>query len=186
MDMATKTRRWTSADLESLPDDGNRYEVLDGELFVTPQAEYGHQYVAAAIARILFDYCHAHGIGEVVGPGAVVWAKNELQPDVQVIPGRHDPLRKTKWRDLPRPMLVVEVLSDSTRWRDVGKKRDAYLRLKIPTYWIVDLDERSVEVWSATSPEALLVTDVLRWRPVAGLPALEIQLASIFGSSPAA
>lgn len=186
MHMATKTRRWTSADLATLPDDGNRYEVLDGELFVTPQAEYGHQYVAAAIARALFDYCHVHGIGEVVGPGAVVWAKNELQPDVQVIPGRHDPRRKTKWRDLPRPMLVVEVLSDSTRWRDFGKKRAAYLQLEIPTYWIVDVDEGSVEIWDANSPESKVVTDVLSWRPVADLPALEIQLASIFGSSPAA
>ena len=182
MHMATKTRRWTSADLESLPDDGNRYEVLDGELFVTPQAEYGHQYVAAALARALFDYCHVHGFGEVVGPGAVVWAKNELQPDVQVIPGRHDPRRKTKWRDLPRPLLVVEILSDSTRWRDLGKKRAAYLRLKIPAYWIVDVDEARVEVWEASSPESSVVTDILRWSPNPDVPPFEIALASIFGT----
>ena len=50
MHMATKTRRWTRADLASLPDDGNRYEVLDGELFVTPQAAYRHQRIAFRLA----------------------------------------------------------------------------------------------------------------------------------------
>jgi Uma2 family endonuclease len=181
--MATKTRRWTSADLALLPDDGNRYEVLDGELFVTPQAAYGHQHVAFAIARALFEYCQPRGIGEVVGPGAVVWAKNELQPDVQVIPGRHAPGLKTKWRDLPRPILVVEVLSDSTRLRDHGKKRSAYTRLKIPTYWTVDIDERSVDVWTDAGAEPTVVTDVLRWAPRPDLPPLEIRLADIFGDA---
>jgi Uma2 family endonuclease len=180
MHMATRTRRWKRADLARMPDDGNRYEVLNGELFVTPQAAYGHQYVAFAIARKLFDYCHAHGIGEVVGPGAVVWEENELQPDVQVIPGRHEPRRDTKWEELPAPLLVVEVLSDSTRRRDLGKKREAYLRLKIPTYWIVDCEAQSVLVWSTASREPVVVTDVLRWTPSAELPPLEIPLKTIF------
>lgn len=181
MHMATKIRRWTAADLESLPDDGNRYEVLDGELFVTPQAAYGHQRVALEIALALHGYCRTHALGEVVGPGAVVWAKNELQPDVEVIPGHHDPRLNQSWKDLPHPILVVEVLSDSTHRRDRGKKRMAYARLRIPTYWTVDLDERSVEVWSAGSPEPVVVTDVVRWAPVAKLPPLEIALDSIFG-----
>jgi Uma2 family endonuclease len=181
MHMVTKTLRWTSADLGRLPDDGNRYEVLDGELFVTPQAAYVHQRVAFAIARLLFEYCRTHGIGEVVGPGAVVWGKNELQPDVVVIPGLHPPRRGTSWKNLPLPILVVEVLSDSTHWRDRGKKYDAYLGLKIPTYWIVDIDAHSVEVCGAASPEPTAVTDVLRWRPKDGVPALEIPLSEIFG-----
>ena len=183
MHMATRTRRWTRADLARLPDDGNRYEVLNGELFVTPQAAYGHQYVAFAIARKLFDYCHAHRIGEVVGPGAVVWEENELQPDVQVIPGRHEPRRDTKWEDLPRAILVVEVLSDSTRRRDFGKKRDAYRDLLIPVYWIVDLEKRLVVVWNDRSPEPEFVTDVLRWTPVADVPPLEIVVADFFDTA---
>jgi Uma2 family endonuclease len=181
MHMATKTRPWTSADLERLPDDGNRYEVLDGELFVTPQAAYGHQHVAFAIARMLFDHCRAHGIGEVVGPGAVVWEKNELQPDVVVIPGLHPPRRGTSWKNLPLPILVAEVVSDSTQWRDRGRKRDAYLRLKIPTYWIIDTDARSVEVCSPASRATTVVTDVLQWKPPGDAPILELPLASIFG-----
>ena len=179
--MATKVRRWTSADLESLPDDGNRYEVLDGELFVTPQAAYDHQRVAMRIAIALHPYCRQHGVGDIVGPGAVVWAKNELQPDVEVIPIHERPRPKAKWRELPRPILVVEVLSDSTRGRDHGKKRRAYARLRIPTYWTVDIDEQSIEIWSADASESLTVIDVLKWAPLANVPPLEIPLDSIFG-----
>src|SRR5450755_3169587 len=136
--MATKTRRWTSADLVDLPDDGNRYEVLDGELFVTPQAAHDHQVVAFAFARKLADFCDAHGIAYIAAPGAVMWDDNELQPDIQVIPGKFVLRSGAKWKDLPLPLLVVEVLSPSTWQRDLKKKREAYLRIEIPTYWTVD------------------------------------------------
>jgi Uma2 family endonuclease len=179
--MATKTRRWTSADLVDLPDDGNRYEVLDGELFVTPQAVPDHQIGAFALARKLADYCDAHGIGHIATPGAVIWTDNELQPDVQVIPGKLVLGGKTAWKDLPLPLLVVEVLSPSTWRRDRHKKRDAYMRLNIPTYWIVDIDEQSVTVWRTGSLEPETVTDVLQWSPKADVPPFELSLASIFG-----
>ncbi len=180
--MATKTRRWTRADLARMPDDGNRYEVLDGELFVTPQAAYGHQYVAFALMRPLFEYCRAHNIGEVVGPGAVVWDDNELQPDVQVIPGRHPFDRKTKWIDLPLPLLVIEVLSDSTERRDFGKKRDAYSRLAIPMYWIVDLDKRQISVWPKDAATPAAAAGAVVWTPSADVPPLKIDFVEIFGA----
>jgi Uma2 family endonuclease len=164
-----------------MPDDGNRYEVLDGELFVTPQAAYGHQYIAATIMRLLYDYCRTHNIGEVVGPGAVVWDDNELQPDVQVIPGRHPFDRKTKWIDLPVPLLVIEVLSESTERRDFGKKRDAYSRLGIPMYWIVDLDKRRIAVWPLDAASPSFASTSVAWTPRADLPPLELQLIDIFG-----
>jgi Uma2 family endonuclease len=113
MQTAIKTRPWTRADLARLPDDGNRYEVLDGELLVTPQASVSHQRIAIELSMALEQYCARHSIGFVVGPGAVPFGKNELQPDVQVIPGPPPPA-KTKWTALPLPLLVVEILSDST------------------------------------------------------------------------
>ena len=84
-------RPWTRADLARLPDDGNRYEVLDGQLLVTPQATYAHQRVAIELAMRLEIYARQHAVAHVVGPGAVPFRKNELQPDVQVIPGRMQP-----------------------------------------------------------------------------------------------
>ena len=184
MHMATRTHRWVRADLARLPDDGNRYEVLDGELFVTPQAAYAHQFIALELAVALRQYCLDHDIGRVVGPGAVVFERNELQPDVQVIPGRHDSMAKPEWKELPCPLLVVEVLSESTRQRDFGKKKAAYERLQIHTYWIVDPDNRRVIASSVRSAEPDIVADVLRWQPYSELPPLEIRLEAIFGKLP--
>ena len=178
MHMATTTRRWTRADLASLPDDGNRYEVLDGELLVTPQASYDHQRVAARLMLALGLYCERHGLGEVVGPGAVVFDANELQPDVQVVPGARV-TRGAHWKSLPVPSLAIEILSDSTSQRDLGKKRDAYRRIDIPAYWVVDPDQRHVLVWTRASEQPVTVTDLLRWKPSADVPPLEISLDSI-------
>ena len=182
MQMATRTPRtrpWTRADLARLPDDGNRYEVLDGALLVTPQAGHAHQLVAFRIAVALQAYCDRYGIAYVVGPGAVPHGKGELQPDVQVIPGT--PRVSADWAELPRPMLVVEVLSDSTRRRDFGVKRDAYLRWGIAEYWVVDPDEPCVHVSRADTNEPAAVRDVLRWQPVADVPPFELSLGAVFG-----
>ena len=178
MHMATRTRPWTRVDLARLPDDGNRYEVLDGELFVTPQAGVPHQYVATGLAVRLATYCERHALGVVVGPGSVPFGKNELQPDVQVVPVAPSHL-PDRWEALPLPTLVVEVLSDSTGRRDRGKKRDAYLRLGIPEYWIVDIGAQAVTVVRPGQPDER-VTGRLRWQPHAAMRALEIELAEIF------
>jgi Uma2 family endonuclease len=174
-----RTRAWTRSDLQRLPDDGNRYEVLDGVLLVTPQAAFEHQRVATRLLLILGAYCDTHAVGVVVGPGAVPHGRSELQPDVQVIPGT--PARRATWTSLPRPLLVVEVLSDSTSRRDLGIKRDAYLRWSIPEYWAVDIDERRVHVFRPELPEeGRVIDDVLTWKPVETAPALEVRLNDIF------
>ena len=180
MHMATKTRRWVRADLEQLPNDGNRYEVLDGELFVTPQAAFRHQRIARRLMVALQAYCDLHSIGEVVGPGTVVLGDSELQPDVQIVPGLLAE-GDYKWQELPLPSLVVEVLSDSSERRDLGKKREAYLRMNIPTYWVIDADQRRALVWTPASAEPITITDVIRWLPRASLPPLEISLETLVG-----
>ncbi|MFA6130508.1 MAG: Uma2 family endonuclease [Candidatus Omnitrophota bacterium] len=173
-----RTRAWTRADLARLPDDGNRYEVLDGALLVTPQAAFEHQAVAARLTVALASYCEALELGVVVAPGAIPHGKSELQPDVQVVPGR--PPRSAKWTSLPRPILVVEVLSDSTSRRDLGIKRDAYLRWEIPEYWAVDLDARCVHVFRAGSAEGEVVEGTLVWRPAPPNAPLELRVADLF------
>ena len=171
-------RPWTRADLARLPDDGNRYEVLDGALLVTPQASFAHQRVAFRLAVALEAYCQAHGLGIVVAPGAVPHGKSELQPDVQVIPGA--PPRDAEWTALPQPIVVVEVLSDSTARRDLGIKRDAYLRWGIPAYWAVDIAAQRVTVFDAGAPEGRAVGDALAWQPDASRPALQLPVAELF------
>jgi Uma2 family endonuclease len=177
MHMATKTRPWTRADLARLPDDGNRYEVLDGELLVTPQANPPHQWIATELASALRDYCTRHSLGVVVGQGAVVFGKNELQPDVEVIPCAPGELAR-RWDDVPTPILVVEILSEGSTRHDRVTKRDAYRDRGIPVYWIVDPEERTVRVVRPDRADEV-VADVLRWQPVSALEPLEIELSAI-------
>jgi len=174
----TRTRPWTRSDLQRIPDDGNRYEVLDGQLLVTPQAAFSHQEIATRLLVALRGYCAGHGLGVVVGPGAVPHGKSELQPDVQVIPG--SPRLSARWTQLPRPLLVVEVLSSSTRQRDLETKREAYLRWGIPEYWALDLEQRCAYVWRGEGSEPVRVSDALMWQPRADLPAFQLGLAVLF------
>src|SRR3954469_25951458 len=85
MHMATRTRRWTRVDLERMPDDGNRYEVVRGELFVTPAPSPRHQHVVHELAERLRRFVEAMGLGEVhQSPSAVVFEASEVQPDIIV------------------------------------------------------------------------------------------------------
>lgn len=178
MHMALKVHRWTRADLLSLPDDGNRYEVLDGRLFVTPLPSPAHQQIAVALMLRLEPYVARHGLGFVVGPGAVVFGEDEVEPDVVVFPGSR-PALKAKWDQLPCPSLVVEVLSMTTRRRDLNDKRKAYQRLRIEDYWIVDPFDRRALCWSPTDGDPRVVTDTLDWRPSALTEAFTIALEHI-------
>src|SRR5690242_13970272 len=123
---ARNAARWTREDLARLPNDGNRYEVLDGKLLVTPQASFPHQFAAMRLIRILGDYCERHGLGVAVGPAALILGKDELQPDVEVVPLSPDKVNR-KWIDVPIPILAIEILSAATRRRDLVDKRLAYL-----------------------------------------------------------
>ena len=171
--------RWTRAHLTRLPDDGNRYEVLNGELLVTPQAGPRHQWLGVELGATLMAYCNSHALGIVVGPGAVVFEKNELQPDVQVIPIARPIPVGTVWESLPLPILVVEILSPGSVRHDLHKKRSAYLGLGIPAYWAVDHEAKRVFVYEPGVDEPQLVTDTLHWQPRAGIPPLVIDLGAL-------
>ena len=127
---------YTVADLELMPDDGQRYEVIDGELFVSPAPATNHQAIVAALTAQLYQ---ARRPGLVVFPapyGVRVSVKTEVQPDVLV--ARRDDLTE---KFLPvAPLLAVEVLSPSTAPNDTLRKRDAYQRMGVPSYWIIDPD----------------------------------------------
>ena len=172
-----RIRPWTRADLARLPDDGNRYEVLDGQLLVTPQASHDHQRVALELAMLLGRYVRRHDVAYVVGPGAVPFKKNELQPDVQVIPG---PRRSATWDSVPAPILVVEVLSASTRHRDFGVKLDAYVgRVRVPAVWVVDHRKREVHV-IARGGEPRIERQTLEWLAPGAPEPLRIELPAFF------
>jgi Uma2 family endonuclease len=133
-----EVRRWTHRDLEDMPDDGNRYEIIDGELYVTPFPRTGHQRAVTQLVVLLSNHVRAEDCGEVFTSGLMVVLdeKSGVGPDVVF-------LSKSQVKALERtgfygpPEMVVEVLS-LHRNLDIQIKRAKYERAGIPYYWIVD------------------------------------------------
>lgn len=128
-------RPLTVDDLESLPDDGHRYELLDGTLLVTPGPAWEHQEIGFSLAIALRGACPEE-FTVLPAPFAVTFglADTELQPDVFV--ARYADMRH---KNLPAaPVLAVEVLSPSTTLVDRNLKKAAYERFGVESYWLVD------------------------------------------------
>lgn len=131
---ATNSGPMTVQDLEGMPDDGRRYELIDGVLIVTPAPGTRHQKIALRLGWLL-DIACPDEYEVLTAPYAVhVGVNVELQPDVLV--GR---LTDFTEKDLPHPpVLVVEVSSPSTTLIDRNVKKAAYERMGVPSYWIID------------------------------------------------
>lgn len=177
MVMPLPVPRLTIDMLDAFPDDGTRYELLEGMLLVTPAPSYAHQIVATRLATMLTNALS--GGAQVVAVGAIQRGKHtQLQPDVLVCPPEFRPT--LNWRDISGWWLAVEVLSPSSRLYDREVKRDAYLALGVEEYWIADPDDCSVEVWSRSHPETQRATDVLIWQPAALGRDVTIDLRQLF------
>src|SRR6266850_1076306 len=106
MAMAVSVPLYTVEDLENFPDDGNRYELLDGVLLVTPAPAAVHQLIAGRIQGALFVALQRTGLAHVVGPGAVVRRpRTQLEPDILVYPSRFSP--RTDWTKITEHWLAV-------------------------------------------------------------------------------
>lgn len=179
MPMALETPEWTVAQRDRLPDDGNRYEVVGGELFVTPMPSWRHQIIADELCDLLKPYVRRHQLGSafVLETDVIGSDKDVVVPDVVVYPFTRENLPE-RAIDAPRPILVAEIRSPATWRRDVGPKRDLYIALGVPEYWIVDPDERAVTVVRGGRADER-VTEVLRWHPAGATRALEIDLRTL-------
>jgi Uma2 family endonuclease len=145
--MAVSVPHYTVSDLDRFPDDGNRYELLDGVLLVTPAPNVAHQAIATRLAYALQN-AHAAGEATVFGPGVVTRPPGtQLEPDLLVVP-RVARLRQN-WSELKEHWLAVEIYSPSSRIYDRDFKRDAYLALGVREVWLVDAEERSVDITGA-------------------------------------
>lgn len=176
MHMALKARKWTRADLERLPDDGNKYEVIRGELFVTPPPAAGHESIVEALGRRIMPYVWAQGLGQVRFPRSVfVFEKSLAEPDMMVLlPGR-----VTSWERMPTPMLVIEVASESTVRRDRVAKRSYYIDGGVSEYWIVDGTKRVVTVIKPGVADDVVSSELL-WKPSGTTEPLRIDLVTLF------
>lgn len=178
MGMAVSVPRYTVDDLELFPDDGDRYELLDGILLVTPAPRAVHQRIAGRLHALLYQAVEAPGLAAVVSPGAIsVPPRTQLQPDLLVFPSRFGPMEQ--WATITEHWLAIEVLSRSSRFYDREIKREAYFALGLAEVWLVDIADKSVDVWRSRS-EHSVVRDVIRWRPPGHDVVLTIDLGAVF------
>ena len=179
MHMATKLKRWTLEELHSLPDDGNKYELIRGGLFLTPAPTDDHETILARLTRLLDRFVEANDLGLVYHPRAVLrFEGSEVEPDLMVrqeVPGLGN-----AWERAPLPILIVEVLSPTTRRRDQNQKKDFYTDARIPEYWMVDPEQGAITVVRPGQPP-MIVRETLLWQPHGTVEPLAIPLARVFG-----
>ncbi len=151
-------RPLTYDDLQGTPDDGHRYELVDGVLIVTPAPTARHQVVVLGVARALWE---AHPAATAVLPAPVDWVPEPmtvLQPDVVVV--EREEAGEPKLTRVP--LLVVEVLSPSTRRHDLGSKLLAYAGYGVPAYWVVDPEPPVTLVVFGPGPESATFVETTR------------------------
>lgn len=146
-----RTLRWTTQDLDLLPDDGSRYEIIDGELYVSKQPDMQHQIVATKLAFLLELWNTQAGLGITIAtPGIIFTDDNAVVPDVVWISNERfaTALHKDgKFHSVPE--LVIEILSPGTdnERRDREVKLKLYSRRGAEEYWIVNWQQRRLEIY---------------------------------------
>jgi len=155
------TLRWTIQDLELLPEDGNRYEIVDGELYVAKQPHLHHQIVCSKIVALLERWGEQTHMGMAIfTPGVIFTNDNAVVPDVVWI--SYERLTTALQADgklHSSPELVIEVLSPGVE----NERRDRELKLKLYSrrnakeYWIVNWQERTLEVYRRENAELKLI-----------------------------
>jgi len=184
MAMPAAKRRWTTHEVRELiaesPLATPRYELVDGELLVTPSPNKAHQVAVNLLWAALHDFLRRNPVGRALTspfdvelePGTIT------QPDVFVVP-------PSEWRRLDvempaRELLVVaEVLSPTSGRHDRVAKRPLYQRT-VPEYWIVDLDARLFERWRSGDERPEIVSELLEWHPAGATEPFRLELSRYF------
>jgi Uma2 family endonuclease len=174
-------RKLDYSDYVAAPDDGKCYQIVRGELFVTPSPNPVHQRVSRRLQRHLEDYFHGRSIGEVFNaPIDLILTNHDvLVPDLLVVT---DPGLISKRGIEGPPLLVVEILSPSTRKQDRGVKATRYAECGVEHYWIVDPEKRRIECHRAADGVYRCVLDTEGNRVLAHpeWDGLEIDLAELW------
>ena len=181
MGMPEMARSWTREQVLALPDDGKRYELFGGELLVTPASNPIHQLLVGRLFSKLEPYVRAQALGLLFTSPADVSLDGEqlAQPDLFVVPGPLGAAPRT-WTEIPKPMLVIEVLSPSTARYDRQVKRRWFQRTGVEEYWIVDPDARQVQRWRPDDLRPEVLDESIEWHPASASESLRIDLVAMF------
>ena len=183
MAMPDTARRYTVDQVLAFPEDGNRYELVDGELLVTPAPGTLHQVVLSRLHYALAGHLNRYpDVTLLFSPADITWDREKLvQPDLFVIPTAE--LSKS-WKTVQTLLLAAEVLSPSSARADRLVKRRLYQRQGVQTYWIIDPDAALVEVWRPDDDRPEIVTETLRWQLKAEAEEFVLELGRLFGGLP--
>ena len=177
-------RQWTEEEFYRERDaapPGERWELVDGEVLVTPSPHWMHQRIIAQLFLSIATYVRQHGLGETFPSPLDVKLEPRLvlQPDLLVVPAGE--LRRRS--DIVRRLLLaVEVLSPSSARHDRVTKRPRYQRNRVPEYWIVDDLSQTVERWTPDDERPELVAEQLVWHPSAASEPFVLDLVSFFAN----
>jgi Uma2 family endonuclease len=184
MPATERTKRWTAEEVRAMQDEDRawpRYELVDGELLVTPAPRPVHQRAVRQLLLALHPYVTAHRLGEVLTAPADIGLEPEsvVQPDVFVVPGSGGPPARS-WTDVRALLLAVEVLSPGTARQDRTRKRRFFRRMGVPEYWMVDTEQRIVERARPDDDRVELADERLRWQPAGAAEPFVLELAGFF------
>jgi Uma2 family endonuclease len=177
-----RQRLLTYADYAALPDDGHRYQLLEGELVTTPSPNRWHQQISFRLASEVLNHVQARGLGEAFAAPLDVTLddRNVVQPDILFVSNERSGILQGS-RVIGAPDLCVEILSPGAERIDRVSKLELYARFGVTHYWIVDLNARTIE-------EYVLAGDVYRVRSItvydepfrpAALPGFEFRLSVV-------
>ncbi len=171
---------YTADMVRALPEDGNRYEVVHGELLVTPAPRLWHQELALRLLRAVAAYLDREPVGHLLlSPADISWGPDVLvQPDLFVAPLTQ--VRTLDWAQVKDLLLVIEVLSPASTRADRFTKRRLYQEQGVPLYWVVDGDERLVEAWTPEAHFPVVERERLTRHPSGAGRSFTLDLAELF------
>ena len=183
MGMPAAFEKWTVDLLDALPESSERFELVDGELYVTPSPAIPHQRAVLRLGARLLAYTSETGVGETIISPSDVWRErrleNRVQPDVYVV--RFDDGRLPPYPfHLSALMLAVEVVSPGNPRLDYDIKRRLYQDAGVPAYWIVDLEKRWVTTFTGAPGGAVVHDQRVRWMSAGASHPFELRLQEFF------
>lgn len=186
MGMPAAYTEWTVDLLDALPESSERFELIDGELYVTPSPGVPHQGVVLDLASRLRDYTRLVGNGRtIISPSDVRrgdFRKNRVQPDIYVVrlTGGKLPEYPFHLREL---MLAVEVASPGKPFLDYDVKRRLYLSEGVGEYWVVGIEDRNVTRWRGIPDAGDVLTGRMEWQPPGAAESFVVDLPSFFADA---
>ena len=186
MGMPATHTDWTVDMVDALPDDGQRYELIDGELYLTPAPAEVHQLIVGELYVRLREYLKGLNIGRaMIAPADVRRgdrSRNRVQPDVFVT-RLTEGKRPAYPYDLHDLLLAVEIASPSNPLLDYQIKRDLYLREGVAEYWIINPEARNVSRWRGRGDPGEILSETVDWRLVGASEPFVLELTEFFAEA---